>query len=317
MRLPFPYTQTTPPPRAFAGLQGCGIDTLAMEGTGFTIPFYVWDGGSPPLRATASRSIVLSAACPSTDAPHFCQDNSGAWFCSGACAGWGRCGLHLVAAQARAQLQGGGDTYLAPAAHGHAWYGVGGQAQQPPQAPPFPSLRPASHMARPHGMAGLAAGTPCNVASRFLPPARRTPLITLLPASASASVATVYIPYGAPAPFSLQPCPSGASNSSCAAVAHDTDAAGRAVADLTPSLRVEEVLSCTDGQVRPPLSFAFQHAARLPACLHACRRACPLSCLPGHRGGSWMEAASTALPDASSCPGLLRRRRACRAMPGS
>ncbi len=67
------------------GLQGCGINTMAAEGTKYLIDFWVFDGASPPLNASAMRTVVLTTPCPSACAPHFCQDNNNKYFCSG---GW-------------------------------------------------------------------------------------------------------------------------------------------------------------------------------------------------------------------------------------
>jgi len=65
------------------GLAGCGVDTWAKEGTQFTIPFWVWDVGTPTRNATVSRTVVITSACPSATAPNQCTDRTGKSFCSG------------------------------------------------------------------------------------------------------------------------------------------------------------------------------------------------------------------------------------------
>ena len=65
------------------GLKGCGIDTLAAEGTHYEIDFWVWDSGSPVLNATVTRTLVLTKPCTSASAPYACSDANGNLSCSG------------------------------------------------------------------------------------------------------------------------------------------------------------------------------------------------------------------------------------------
>jgi hypothetical protein len=65
------------------GLKGCGIDTMASQGTEYLVDFWVWDGGYPVKNASTTRTLVLSNPCPSSSSSYFCEDNNGAHFCSG------------------------------------------------------------------------------------------------------------------------------------------------------------------------------------------------------------------------------------------
>eukprot|EP00775_Hariotina_reticulata_P011535 gene11535-11678_t len=65
------------------GLQGCGIDTSAAEGTKFTVDFWVWDSGAPALNGTVTRSVIISRPCQDSSAPYFCPDKFNQMFCSG------------------------------------------------------------------------------------------------------------------------------------------------------------------------------------------------------------------------------------------
>ncbi len=101
-------------------------------------------------------------------------------------------------------------------------------------------------------LCSLVTGTPCDQLQQFLPAAKPTLVLSLLPGSG-----TVYVRYGSPAPFSLNAGPSGTQNSSCGAVAWDMNAAGENVTDLTGAITIQEQSSCAEGQVGGVAGMTF------------------------------------------------------------
>ena len=59
---------------ASVGIAPCAINTSAAVGTSFPLSFTVFDNGVPPLSATVSRTVLITAPCP-----------SGQFYCSGTC----------------------------------------------------------------------------------------------------------------------------------------------------------------------------------------------------------------------------------------